>query len=78
MGDFILSLKKKKLLFEEQYGFRKKCSTTDILTNITKKIRDACDKGYSEMISGVNIIRKASIASANRARESGGGLSPRP
>ena len=39
-------LEKEKLLFEGQYGFRNKHSTTDALTNITERIRDACDKGY--------------------------------
>ena len=39
-------LEKEKLLFEGQYGFRNKRSTTDALTNITERMRDACDKGY--------------------------------
>ena len=39
-------LGKEKLLFEGQYGFRNKRSATDALTDITKRIRDACDKGY--------------------------------
>ena len=36
----------KEKLFEGQYGFRNKRSTTDALTDITERIRDACDKGY--------------------------------
>ena len=39
-------LEKEKLLFEGQYGFRNKRSTTDVLTDITERIRYACDKGY--------------------------------
>ena len=39
-------LEKEKLLFEGQYGFRNKRSTTDALTDITERIREACDKGY--------------------------------
>ena len=46
MRDFTLFLKKEKLLFEGQYGFRNKRSTTDVLTDITERIRDVCDKGY--------------------------------
>ena len=37
---------KEKLFFEGQYGFRNKRSTTDALTDITERIRNACDKGY--------------------------------
>ena len=36
-------LEKGKLLREGQYGFRKKRSTADTLTDITERIRDACD-----------------------------------
>ena len=39
-------LEKEKLLFEGQYGFRNKRSTTDTLTDITERIRDPYDKGY--------------------------------
>ena len=39
-------LEKEKLLFEGQYGFRNKRSATDALTDITERIRNACDKGY--------------------------------
>ena len=39
-------LEEEKLLFEGQYGFRNKHSTSDALTDITERIRDACDKGY--------------------------------
>ena len=39
-------LEKEKLLFVGQYGFRNKRSTTDALTDITERIRVACDKGY--------------------------------
>ena len=39
-------LEKEKLLFEEQYGFRNKCSTADALADITERIRDAYDKEY--------------------------------
>ena len=39
-------LEKEKLLFEGQYGLRNKRSTTDALTDITERIRNACDKGY--------------------------------
>ena len=39
-------LEKEKLLFEGQYGFRNKRSTTDALTDITERVRNACDKGY--------------------------------
>ena len=37
---------KEKLLFEGQYGFRNKRWTTDALTDITERVRNACDKGY--------------------------------
>ena len=37
---------KEKLLFEGQYGFRNKSSTTDALTDITERIRNVWDKGY--------------------------------
>ena len=39
-------LEKEKLLFEGQCGFRNKRPTTDALTDITERIRNACDKGY--------------------------------
>ena len=45
MRDSTLSLRKKNF-FEGQYGFRNKRSTTDALTDITERIRNACDKGY--------------------------------
>ena len=43
--DFILLLRKRKLLFEEQFGFRNNRSATDALIDITGRIRNACDKG---------------------------------
>ena len=43
---FYSFLEKEKLFFEGQHGFRNKRSTTDALTDITERIRDACDKGY--------------------------------
>ena len=39
-------LEKEKLLFEGHYGFRNKRSKTGALTDITERIRNACDKGY--------------------------------
>ena len=38
-------LEKEQLSFEGQFGFRNNRSTTDALIDITKRIRDACDKG---------------------------------
>ena len=43
---FYSFFEKGKLLFERQYGFRNKRSTTDALTDIAERIRNACDKGY--------------------------------
>ena len=43
---FYSFFEKGKLLFEGQYGFRNKRSTTDALTDIAERIRNACDKGY--------------------------------
>ena len=42
----LYSFLEKEKLFEGQYEFRNKCSTTDALTDITERTRDACDKGY--------------------------------
>ena len=43
-GKLFCFLEKGKLLFEGLYEFRNKRSTTDALTDITKRIRNACDK----------------------------------
>ena len=37
-------LEKEQLLFEGQFGFRNNQSPTDVLIDITERIRDACDK----------------------------------
>ena len=44
---FYFSLEKVKFIFKGQHRFSNKYSTTDDLTDITERIRDACDKEYN-------------------------------
>ena len=44
MRDSTLSLRKKNFSLKDSMGLE--CSTTDALTDITKRIRNGCDKGY--------------------------------
>ena len=39
-------MKKKDFSLKDSIGYRNKYSTADALTDITERIRDACDKEY--------------------------------